>query len=1365
MKKRIMALLLSLVMALSLVPTTVWAAGASSGDVVDNGIATQASMSWTWTVTIFGDNYYKSDGTKSNTNRYTTNKSLDNSKDNEIGYKFEWNASAGGRVYKGGWQLCITVNGAVVERTTAYVYTRNMSTASGSWTAPGSSHTGTSSHPFTLYLSSFPKETSNCNHDYDWKDNGDGTHTGTCKNCNDKVTEGHNDGNGDGFCDKCGACLHDKDNKGYCTVKDCQHIKDGKSCCQKENPAPTEPADPKVGENFDFSENIVDVICKTNNNHNDSYGLMNGYYSVSNKTKLSNGNWQCALTINLKEYFNLYNSQHSGLTHTREKGTDEFMTIYPTWYADSNQWVFVSTNTAKIYVKCDATQPEGPGDTKPTFSEADGRIKVICVVNPANHNPAEKTYNLSDGTYTDNGSTMDQAGKITYSISLDRNSFIKKFDTDTNKTHTDKETNADTRITWTWNAKEKVWVLDTMTDTVATILCECETTVEKCPVHVVIYRNGDTSKAYKDIALESQPKGYVIDLTELNIADYYTANYTGQYDFYGWYDDGLMNIYNANVKAGKDAPAGLTTKTVNGWTNIKCMVYDYEKVVYFQTKEALADYQKDHSKTEGLLFSTTARKGSALPTADAPTATRKGYTFLHWSREGQTSNVTGQTVGGWTNLYANWEPTQYKITYDLRDGKASNNPANPATYTVEDTVTLQAPTTKRNNQFLEWRDGDGNVITEIAAGTTGNVKVYAYWKCPIKLYELTANGKVQLGNTIYVTEGTSYPLPDGSTYAKNGYTFKCWYETEGNLTANKNQKTAVTPTVTKEWKLYGKNIPVEYTITYVLNDKDAKHTNQTTYTVEDEFAITDATNGSFGRKFLEWRAADSKTGKAVNKIEKGTTGSITLYAIWQNPVNYFQVDKDGNKTLIRTDYVTVHEDYQTIAAIDKAGYTFDGWYKSTKDFGADSKKVTGFTATNSKAEWKLYGKLTPNKYTVTFDVNANGDKSAKVNPADKEVTFDAAYGDLANASRAGYTFQGWFTAKEGGTEVKSDDIVKTAGNHTLYAHWEITPHNVYAYLRTGDSIGDVIRLEKSTLDRLGLSEYNKNGFIPVGKFVSNTVLAEDEYYGADEDEAFLNVIKELKANIKLGAVGEKINWSWLYTPADVDDRIDGYLANDKEGYQLSGTLTLYSVMFKTEDSENVKGMPKATYGTFYDYYIEGETITMPANPTRTGYDFKGWAVNGKTVDTTNGYTITGDVVFTAQWEKQTYTVKFDSMGGSKIDDQKVKYQDKAAEPKAPTKSGYTFAGWYTDKKCTKGNEFSFDTKITGNITLYAKWDVKRTGTNPDAKNPYIKDNTKKDDGKKVESGKTFDAGIAMYVGLSILSVTGSAVVIRKRKDF
>lgn len=167
MKKRIFASLLALVMAFSLLPAS----------------ALADDMSWTWTVTVFGDNYYRSDGTKSNTNRYTVNQHLDNSKSHEIGYKFEWNARAGGSTYNGGWQLCLTVDGSVVERSTAYIYTRDMSTASGSWTAPGSSHTGNSSHPFTLYLSNFPKadyskeKTFTLNYDANGGTGGPGTKT------------------------------------------------------------------------------------------------------------------------------------------------------------------------------------------------------------------------------------------------------------------------------------------------------------------------------------------------------------------------------------------------------------------------------------------------------------------------------------------------------------------------------------------------------------------------------------------------------------------------------------------------------------------------------------------------------------------------------------------------------------------------------------------------------------------------------------------------------------------------------------------------------------------------------------------------------------------------------------------------------------------------------------------------------------------------------------------------------------------------------------------------------------------------------------------------------------------------------------
>lgn len=70
-------------------------------------------------------------------------------------------------------------------------------------------------------------------------------------------------------------------------------------------------------------------------------------------------------------------------------------------------------------------------------------------------------------------------------------------------------------------------------------------------------------------------------------------------------------------------------------------------------------------------------------------------------------------------------------------------------------------------------------------------------------------------------------------------------------------------------------------------------------------------------------------------------------------------------------------------------------------------------------------------------------------------------------------------------------------------------------------------------------------------------------------------------------------------------------------------------------------------------------------------------------------------------ETQTYTVTFDSNGGSAITSQTVKKNDFAKQPADPTRNGYTFDGWYT--KTTGGEKFSFNTAITENITLYAHW--------------------------------------------------------------
>ena len=76
----------------------------------------------------------------------------------------------------------------------------------------------------------------------------------------------------------------------------------------------------------------------------------------------------------------------------------------------------------------------------------------------------------------------------------------------------------------------------------------------------------------------------------------------------------------------------------------------------------------------------------------------------------------------------------------------------------------------------------------------------------------------------------------------------------------------------------------------------------------------------------------------------------------------------------------------------------------------------------------------------------------------------------------------------------------------------------------------------------------------------------------------------------------------------------------------------------------------------------------------------------------------GDMTIKAQWRINRYTVTFDTDGGSEVDAQTVAYGEKAKTPADPTKTGYTFAGWELG-----GNAYDFAAAVTGNMTLTAKW--------------------------------------------------------------
>lgn len=74
----------------------------------------------------------------------------------------------------------------------------------------------------------------------------------------------------------------------------------------------------------------------------------------------------------------------------------------------------------------------------------------------------------------------------------------------------------------------------------------------------------------------------------------------------------------------------------------------------------------------------------------------------------------------------------------------------------------------------------------------------------------------------------------------------------------------------------------------------------------------------------------------------------------------------------------------------------------------------------------------------------------------------------------------------------------------------------------------------------------------------------------------------------------------------------------------------------------------------------------------------------------------------------SYTVSFDSKGGSAVDSQTVTSGETAVKPTDPTMDVYTFIGWYSDEALTSA--YDFNTPVTGNITLYAKWGIPVNGT-------------------------------------------------------
>lgn len=309
-------------------------------------------------------------------------------------------------------------------------------------------------------------------------------------------------------------------------------------------------------------------------------------------------------------------------------------------------------------------------------------------------------------------------------------------------------------------------------------------------------------------------------------------------------------------------------------------------------------------------------------------------------------------------------------------------------------------------------------------------------------------------------------------------------------------------------------------------------------------------------------------------------------------------------------------------------------------------------------------------WVVTFDPANGGDTFTQ------DVEYEGKATEPAAPEKTGYTFDGWYLDE---AEEPFDFDTTITSDITLTAKWHVTPHNIYAYARlnsyfaplTTNEFDTPVTLNEATLSRLGLGSYNSLGYISIGSFTFDAMPLTSDLYFADDAELSA-VAEKLATDIALETgvsdkIAEKIAWMALYKTVNEEDMAPGYPA--EAGYQLSGNLNLASVTFRA-GAENVENMPAVNYTyddgaiDFYDFYFAGDTITLPADPTREGYIFEGWSVKvlpaendadhldadgaDDAADETllkagDTYTITaGGVIFTAQWEARTdtpYTVE------------------------------------------------------------------------------------------------------------------------------
>ncbi len=731
------------------------------------------------------------------------------------------------------------------------------------------------------------------------------------------------------------------------------------------------------------------------------------------------------------------------------------------------------------------------------------------------------------------------------------------------------------------------------------------------------------------------------------------------------------------------------------------------------------------------------------------------YTFNRFDRIGQTgtdtansSNLSATMYSSWLDLIGKIQKDPYDLTeVDIR-GAGQTSPVAKAVRTV--TYDASGNRTLSDWKFyLNEEEKTGNDKLELVlADTSTTYDLIAIWQ------PQTVNSKISysgnggksglLSEGLVDNTGASVPIRDGNVFKITGNTkfvykvqVRDGFEIVGDVTiSGTGYSTAKALTLTKDGETY------VYTCeTGILNADNQININvkKVAQTVTVEPSQTDATfttsgKGSFVDNTISAYCDEdftmtftAKTGYGISVASvAGITGTAVCTYTYTDANGATQTttssanvpDHGAEKVEVKVTNPTKFEDAKievtTVkrtfkVTITKTGATYDPAqaYPDVKITSSDESLSTDgvlFLGTGA-------GSITANtdKYYIiesitftgtngtanpTFDaltgafsgVKVNGTYTITVKYAKKpyKITYNPNGGSadatsqtvynldkylLPNATKEGHTFEGWYTS--GDVKVENSSTIDLTADQTYTAKWTVESHTIN-FDSNGGSIVSSITQNYGTA--ITLPTPTRTGY----KF--------EGWYDAEEND---------------NGTGDKITWT---TMPD--------LGNNNASKTLYAKWAIESYTLKFESNG---GTPCDNITGNY-----GASVTLPT-PTKAGYTFNGW-YDGNTDGNGSGnkieYTTMPELgdngavkTLYANWSANTYTINFDSNGGSSVNSISGGYGTAITLP-TPTKAGYTFNGWYdgnTDGNGS-GNKIEYTTMPDlGNnntsVTLYAHWDA------------------------------------------------------------